>query len=159
MDFKTAADDVRKLTRYFESLNGIVAVLDSVASIDQARTEAQARLQAVLVEHGKVEEQIGAKVAQLNELNRRVDEAADQVGQNIERAKADGERILAEAQAACDEERKKLAAAKEDAKRAENEESARLDAIEDQILAKSAELETLNEKIAQARATIQGMLA
>lgn len=159
MDFKTAADDVRKLTRYFESLNGIVAALDSVSSIDQARTEAQARLQAVLVEHGKVEEQIGAKVEQLNELNRRVDEAADEVGKNIERAKAEGARILAAAQSACDDERKALARQQSDFKQIENAHASRLDAIEGQIVARAGVLEALDEKIAQARATIQGMLA
>lgn len=151
MDFKTAADDVRKLTRYFESLNGIVAVLDSVASIDQARTEAQGRLQIVLAEHSNVEREIATAVDRLNEVNCRVDDAKALIEKHRAEATEQAGKIIAEAQAECDAERKRMAAQAMDAKRAENNALKNLNDLKRHTADAQTALDTINAQLEAAR--------
>ena len=159
MDYKQAVDDVRKLTRYFESLQGICAALDGIASIDQARSEAQARLQTVLAECSATQEQIAVQVERLNEAKGRVEEADAKAAAVADAAVKQANEILDAAKAECDAERKRFAAQADDARRREGVAAETLAALRSQVAAARDELGQITAKLDEAKRIARAIAA
>ena len=159
MDYKQAVDDVRKLTRYFESLQGICAALDGIASIDQARSEAQARLQTVLAECNAAQEQIAVRVELLDKSKWRVREAEAKAEAVAAAAVKRANDLLEAAKAECDAERKRFAAQADDAKRRANEAAETLAGLQSQIAAARDELGQITAKMDEAKRIARAIAA
>lgn len=119
----TAADDVRKLTKMFQSLGTVVEILDRVGSAEQAENEAKARVEKLNAE-------------------------AEQAKAAIAEAKAAAEKVVADATAKADELDKE---GKDDLAKAKKKASEHLaEAIEkvEKIISESQATVTRNDELA-----------
>lgn len=92
---KQAVDDVRKLTRYFASLNSLCVALDGIASIEQAASEAEQRVARFREEQITVEAAIDTARAQADQVTGEARIEADNI---VARAKSQAGNIMVDAE-------------------------------------------------------------
>lgn len=150
-NIKQAVDDVRKLTRYFESLNSLCAALDGVASVEQAAHEAEQRIVSAKADEdaalqaldnarrATADEHARAQIISEN-CDKLIDEAKRRADEVIAKARADADAVVL----ALDAKRAAAASEIDDARQA-------LAGVRSEIEAASAELAAMQDKLAQAR--------
>lgn len=101
-----AADEVRKLTKMFQSLGDVVDVLDRVGSVEQAEQEALARVEKLNAEAAKAKEAISVAHGEASQLLAMAKSKADVLLSEAEQSAADllksAESIVSEANARAD---------------------------------------------------------
>ena len=151
MKFDVALTEFDKLAKMCEAVGAIQGVLTQAASAEQAVADSEKRLTAIQ------QQEQAAKTA--------IEEAKDQAAKIIERAKGDAKALRDEGQQAID-------AAKQEARslyevmgeeKAAHENDMRdresiLASVNAEIKAKSADLDGLNKKLADAKAQIAKLL-
>lgn len=145
MDLKQAADDVRKLTRFFGSLSSICTALDSMHSIEQAESDAKAKLARTRSEVDTAVGELAQKNLELQNAVSDIDEATKLAEEITSSAKKSAQEIVSKA--------------KEDAaaRMAESGEKRRV--VESAIDAAKETLASLNESVKDEQAKLEKIQA
>lgn len=150
-----AADEVRKLHRMFAALGEVVAVMDKLGSLEQAESEANARIDALNTQAEQLRLRAETTRAEAHGVVADADKYAVDTraacDDMLAKAKADAARLVEAAQAEAGTITQAAMQAKHEA-----EVAARIAA--DAEAQATAELDQLEEKIAAARAQINKML-
>ena len=146
-----AADDVRKLTKMFQSLADVVEVLDRLGSVEQAEQETMARIDKLNAEADKVKADIADAKAQAADIVAAAKVKADEtLGEAITAAHGMQENALAELKAAKADADLIVSAAREMLQKAEADAAAAVARRQDT----EAEVVELEKRAEKARAYI-----
>jgi hypothetical protein len=173
MDFMQASDAIRNLAKLFRHMEGAADALESIGSLEQASVEKKRILEEYEIKIGNVQSVIAAHESELKAVVERseqavadarlradtiVDEAHTNAAQINTKAQEDAAKALTGARQ--DAERM-IASARLEAGRATVERDARLaerDALVTELGDKTAELKSVEDRIAAARAQIAKLL-
>lgn len=151
-----AADEVRKLHRMFAALGDVVAVLDSIGSLEQAESESMARVDALNTqfERLRVESDLArAEAARiLAEATTFADGLTDEANIIVATARSKADTLIATA-------REVATKVESDSRAASNAAAAQLAETEQAVFSASAELADLLARIDTARAEMTRLLA
>lgn len=150
-----AADEVRKLTRMFQSLGEVVEVLDRIGSVEQAEGEVQARIDRLNKQAAGIQTEAdgikSAANAYAQEQRERADAVLSAARQDAEALKAEALQIVADAEAKS--QALQIAAGK--AVAAAEEKVAEAGAV---VAAKHAELDDIEKRLEKAQAQVNKLL-
>jgi predicted nucleic acid-binding Zn-ribbon protein len=143
---------LRQKQRELEAVTSLLAVVENLGQIDQTIEVAQARIAAVRAEENAARDKVQAVLVELDQAKQAASDADAYAIEVEKRAKAQAERIIADANS----ERDRVAALIDQDREAANAVVAltenALKKLNEQIASATAELAAINERIEQAKA-------
>jgi peptidoglycan hydrolase CwlO-like protein len=150
-----AADEVKKLHRMFAALGDVIDVLDRVGSLEQAESEAQARIDKLNAEAKSLGKRIDEATAEAARILEVANEQATSVRLAVEKQNAEA---IAAARAKADEMEARATAIIDRAKAEADAMHAKACEAADSVTRAQEELAAIEKKIDDARARIAKML-